>query len=433
MSAAFETAAIGRGPVAAAAPDVSIVVPTYCEAENLGELVARIDAALSRTGLSFEIVVVDDDSPDGSAEICRKLGGVYPVRLIVRKHQRGFSSAVIAGLNAARGGALVVMDADLSHPPEQIPELVERLARHKLAIASRYLRGGGTDQRWPLRRRWLSRMGALLARPLTSVSDPMSGFFALSRESYRRIASDLTPVGYKVALELIVKLPCRDVGEVPIFFDERRRGCSKLGLRENLQYLRHVMRLFAYRLRHWDREPADMQYGVLTTARMDANDRLSEVVTMIPPPPRVRVWRAVAAACALSLLILLTLWAYPALRDLVLRQEGWIVEVAPASIEVAVPAGETSAPLTVKLRNLSPSPVRVEGVRTSCGCFVALEQLPMELGPGESRRVRFRVDQAADDRGVYTQEAQFFLDRPSPPVKLHLKVGRAGAARLVSR
>lgn len=230
-------------------PDVSVIVPTYCEADNLPELTMRVFAALGDGRLSAEMIVVDDDSPDATLAVCHDLSERYPLQLIVRKTERGLSSAVIRGLDAARGGTLVVMDADLSHPPEQIPALVEALKNHQFAIGSRYMNGGETEGRWGLARRWLSRSATWLARPLTAVSDPMSGFFAISQETYRSVAGKLTPVGYKIGLEFMVKLGCRVVGEVPIFFEERKRGVSKLTLREELRYLWHLTQLYGYRVR----------------------------------------------------------------------------------------------------------------------------------------------------------------------------------------
>lgn len=249
MSAVEMISTTRLAPKAAAVPVVSIIVPTYCEADNLPELTMRIFAALREAKLSAEMIVVDDDSPDETLIVCRDLSQRYPLQLIVRKNERGLSSAVIHGLEVAQGRALVVMDADLSHPPEQIPPLVASLEHRQFAIGSRYMSGGETEDRWGAARRWLSRSATWLARPLTSASDPMSGFFALSRESYRNVADKLTPVGYKIGLELMVKLGCRDVGEVPIFFEQRKRGVSKLTLREELRYLRHLTRLYGYRVR----------------------------------------------------------------------------------------------------------------------------------------------------------------------------------------
>jgi len=122
------------------------------------------------------------------------------------------------------------MDADLSHPPEKIPELVEviRTAGADFVIGSRYLPGGGTDERWGLFR-WLnSKVATLMARPLTSARDPLAGFFALQRARYLESSSSLDPIGYKIGLELIVKCKCRKIAEVPIFFGNRLKGESKL-------------------------------------------------------------------------------------------------------------------------------------------------------------------------------------------------------------
>jgi dolichol-phosphate mannosyltransferase len=249
MAVVEMTAPARRDRERSTVPDVTVIVPTYCEADNLPELTMRVFAALSQGNLLCEMIVVDDDSPDATSSVCRDLSAQYPLQLIIRKDERGLSSAVIHGMNVARGAALIVMDADLSHPPEQIPALMESLKSHQFAIGSRYMNGGETEDRWGLTRRWLSRSATWLARPLTSVSDPMSGFFAISRESYCGVADKLTPVGYKIGLELIVKLGCRAVGEVPIFFEQRKRGASKLTLREELRYLRHLTRLYGYRMR----------------------------------------------------------------------------------------------------------------------------------------------------------------------------------------
>src|SRR5947209_15090856 len=207
------------GPPASTAPDVSVIVPTYREAENLPLLVPRIAAALAGAGLWGEILIVDDDSGDGTDAVCRELAAALPVRLLVRKGERGLSGAVLHGLRQARGAVLVVLDADLSHPPEKVPELVEavRSGEADFAIGSRYVRSGSTDPAWGLSRRVQSRLAALLARPLTPARDPLAGFFALGRGTFEG-AAPLDPVGFKVGLELLLKCGCRKVKEVPIHF-----------------------------------------------------------------------------------------------------------------------------------------------------------------------------------------------------------------------
>lgn len=228
--------------------DVSVIVPTYCEAENLPALVPRLHAALQEAGLHGEIIVVDDDSPDETPDVCAELAKHHPLRLEVRREERGLSTAVVHGMRLASGSVLVCMDADLSHPPEKVPELVAavREAGGDFAIGSRYVPGASTDEDWGLFR-WLnSRIATLLARPLTRSRDPMAGFFALRKDSFAE-ADRLDPVGYKIGLELLVKCGCRDVREIPIHFSDRLHGESKLTAREQLNYLRHLKRLMEYR------------------------------------------------------------------------------------------------------------------------------------------------------------------------------------------
>ncbi len=234
-------------------PEVSIIVPTYREAENLGVLIPRVSDALKSAGISAEIIVVDDNSPDGTPEVCRVLSESHPLRLVVRTTERGLSSAVLAGMNVAQGDMLLVMDADLSHPPEKIPEIVAALRNPQtdFVIGSRYTAGGSTAEDWGLFR-WLNSKGAtLLAWPLTSTKDPMAGFFALRRADYLKAVERLDPIGYKIGLELLVKCGCRWVAEVPITFQDRLHGESKLTLKEQLNYLRHLRRLYNYRFGIW--------------------------------------------------------------------------------------------------------------------------------------------------------------------------------------
>lgn len=229
---------------------VSVIIPTYRESENLPILIPRLAATLEGSGWQHEIIIVDDDSQDGTDSICSHLAEKYSVRLIKRSGERGLSSAVLRGMDEARGNILVVMDADLSHPPERVPALIDRIhcGEAEFAVGSRYVPGAHTDSRWGLAR-WLnSKVASLLARPLTRLRDPMSGFFALARTGYEDCARSLNPVGYKIGLELIVKGGYTRIEEVPIHFADRLYGKSKLSFHEQLQYLRHLRRLYAYRL-----------------------------------------------------------------------------------------------------------------------------------------------------------------------------------------
>jgi dolichol-phosphate mannosyltransferase len=231
---------------------VSVIVPTYREAANLPLLVPRIARSLADAGLQGEILIVDDNSQDGTESICKELAALYPVQLVVRMNERGLASAVLHGMRLARGEIFVVMDADLSHPPEKIPELVATLASENtdFVIGSRYVAGGATADDWGVLR-WLnSKIATLLARPLTAARDPLAGFFAIRRTTFEA-AAPLHPLGSKIGLELMVKCGCRSVKEVPITFENRTQGQSKLTLKEQIQFVLHLIRLYEHRYRAW--------------------------------------------------------------------------------------------------------------------------------------------------------------------------------------
>ncbi|HRP62002.1 MAG TPA: glycosyltransferase family 2 protein [Phycisphaerales bacterium] len=217
---------------------VSIVVPTFREAENIPHLIARIEP-LRQQGLVVEVVIVDDNSPDNTEQVVASLNKPW-VRLVIRTRDRGLSQSVLEGIRQARYDNIIVMDADLSHPPEAIPAMVEALEDGAdMVFGSRYVPGGTTAEDWGAFR-WLnSKVATLLARPFTSIKDPMAGFFSLTRAQFER-ADQLNAVGFKIGLELIVKCRCRDVREVPIHFANRKFGESKLSLKEQVKYIRHL-------------------------------------------------------------------------------------------------------------------------------------------------------------------------------------------------
>ncbi|WP_171184039.1 polyprenol monophosphomannose synthase [Alienimonas chondri] len=235
-------------------PDVTVVVPTYREAENLPELIARLGDAVSGAHLSAEFLIVDDDSRDGTEELCAELAKDHPLRLILRRNERGLATAAVRGLSESRGAVLAVMDADLSHPPEAIPDLIAAVlgtdgrGGADFAIGSRYVPGGQIDAGWGRFRQWNSKVATHLARGLTNAADPLAGFFALRRETFAA-CGPLDPVGYKIGLELLVKCGARRVAEVPITFRDRTRGSSKLTLGQQLAYLKHLGKLYAFNAR----------------------------------------------------------------------------------------------------------------------------------------------------------------------------------------
>jgi dolichol-phosphate mannosyltransferase len=251
LSAEARASAIAHPSSSAEGFFVSIVVPSYLEADNLPLLVPRISAALA--GWPHEIIIVDDNSNDGTDQVVatlRKQG--HALRLIVRAGQRGLSSAVLRGLAEARGQVLVCMDADLSHPPETLPYMIQTLVRDdvEFVIGSRYTRGGTTDGKWSWFRRLNSKAATLMARPFCQAKDPLAGYFALQRTVFER-AEALNPVGYKIGLELLVKCRCTRLAELPIHFEDRRFGQSKLSLREQISYLRHLKRLADFKFGGW--------------------------------------------------------------------------------------------------------------------------------------------------------------------------------------
>jgi dolichol-phosphate mannosyltransferase len=226
--------------------EISVIVPAWNEAENIPQLVHRVAEALARR--SFEMVIVDDGSRDGTPGVCEELSKKYPVRLIVRNPPlHGLSGAVLDGIAASSGTTIVVMDADLQHPPERITALLDALDKGAdFALGSRYVPGGSTDHEWTFFRKINSGVATFLARPFAGpVRDPMSGFFALRRSTFNR-AERLTPLGYKIALELMCKCRVIAVQEVPIHFGLRTAGESKLSIKQQFRYLEHLSRLYDF-------------------------------------------------------------------------------------------------------------------------------------------------------------------------------------------
>ncbi|TBU45454.1 nucleotide-diphospho-sugar transferase [Dichomitus squalens] len=233
----------------------SVVVPAYRENGNLRPLVTRIFGALSQAGSpvsphEVEVIVVDDNSRDGSVETVddlRREG--YNVRIIVRTTERGLSSAVVRGFREAQGDNMLCMDADLQHPPEYVPAMLASMSPTKqFALGTRYAKGVAIDEGWPLYRRVISNGARLLALPLTSASDPMSGFFGIRKETFLK-ARNLNSDGFKIALDLLVKcnIPAKAIAEVPFSFGVRAEGESKLTGKVMIRYLEQLAELYWYR------------------------------------------------------------------------------------------------------------------------------------------------------------------------------------------
>lgn len=227
---------------------ISIIIPTYNESQNMPELLSAIDRVLAHAELSdYEVIVMDDDSPDGTAALVTDLE-IPKTRSVNRRGKpRGLAPAVMDGFREAKGDVLCVMDADLSHPAEALPLLAAAMDQGaSIAVGSRYVKGGGVKN-WPLSRRLASRAACLAANLVTPVRDSTSGFFMVRRSAVEGVT--LTAEGFKIGLEVFVR--ARHGGkirEVPYVFKDRSRGSSKLGGRVIGQFASQLKRLIAARL-----------------------------------------------------------------------------------------------------------------------------------------------------------------------------------------
>jgi dolichol-phosphate mannosyltransferase len=229
----------------------TIVIPTYNEAGGIEKLLRTLDETFRTYGLDGEIIVVDDNSPDGTGAIVDRLSQELPVRCLHRPGKMGLSSGVIDGWKMARpeSVALGAMDADFSHDVRALPKMVEAVESNKygLAVGSRYVPGGGIAN-WPKRRIVTSRVACWLARPLTGVKDVTSGYFLVRRNALDGVTLD--PIGFKIGLEVIVKGKYGKAVEVPYTFTDRIVGESKLNQGEIFNYLKQLRKLYLGRLLH---------------------------------------------------------------------------------------------------------------------------------------------------------------------------------------
>lgn len=218
---------------------LSLILPTYNESENMRVILPQLAQILA--GTPFEIIVVDDDSPDETWKVAAEVaGGTLPVRVIRRVGRRGLSSAVIEGFQAAKGDVLAAADADGQHDFTLLPKLYGAVReRGGIAVGSRYVPGGSVGE-WDERRQLLSRLATRLAIRLcrVKVSDPMSGFFAVSRVTFETAAPLLHPRGFKILLDILLHIPSETPAtELPYTFRVRTRGASKLSLWVQIQFL----------------------------------------------------------------------------------------------------------------------------------------------------------------------------------------------------
>ncbi len=256
----------------------SIVIPTYNEKDNIEPLLKEIDSALGRK-YEYEVLFIDDNSPDKTADVINSLSGKYPARVIVRTEEKGLSTAVIFGFNQAKYETILVMDADLQHPPIVIPRLIEAIEEgNDIAVASRYVPGGGCEG-WS-KRRVLTSKGAIFIAHLflpqsRRIADPMSGFFVFKKKILDGLT--LQPIGYKILLEMLCLAPNAEATEVPFLFRLRERGESKLNFNQHIEYLKHIFSLM-YRTKELIRM---IKFAIVGASGIIVNEGTRKLITVL--------------------------------------------------------------------------------------------------------------------------------------------------------
>ncbi len=231
---------------------VSIIIPTYNESQNIINILKSIGSNLPKNLLT-QAIIVDDNSPDGTGKIVEdymknlKKMANYTIEIIHRKAKDGLGSAILNGIQHAKGDTIVVMDSDFSHPPQIIPKLIESVKKYQfdIAVASRYIKGGNI-QGWSLKRKLMSKFATLIAKKGLGIDakDPMSGFFAFKKNILNGLNIDA--IGYKILLEILVKTKNVTITEIPYTFQDREFGSSKLNFKTILDYYKSVWKLYRY-------------------------------------------------------------------------------------------------------------------------------------------------------------------------------------------
>jgi dolichol-phosphate mannosyltransferase len=232
--------------------DLTVIIPTFKEESNIGTIISEVETVLSRNAINGEILVIDDNSPDRTIEIVSNLKKTKPnLNFIVRKEDPGLSQSVVEGFRQAQSDVFLVMDADLSHPPNHIPKMLAEIrAGNDIVIGSRYMEGGGI-KKWPLKRRIISLGATFLGRLLfPEIRDPVSGFFAVKKGVVED--APLRPRGYKILLEVLGKGTWKKEMEIPFEFVDRAVGSSKLGIGTIIDYAAQVIDNARFSWNHHD-------------------------------------------------------------------------------------------------------------------------------------------------------------------------------------
>ena len=226
--------------------ETQIIIPTYKEQSNIKEAVTRIGEALK--GYNYHILLVDDNSNDGSVEEIKSLQSKYFVDILVREGKRGLSRAVIRGFKETKSENITVMDIDGQHPFKLLPKVIDTLGNYELVIPSRYIKGGGTEG-WSLTRKIISITANLLAKPLLpKIHDLSSGFFGVKRKILPPL-TQLSPEGFKIGLEVFAKSNYKNFIEIPYIFKTRTKGESKFNKSQVFSYIKQLIKLYLFKLR----------------------------------------------------------------------------------------------------------------------------------------------------------------------------------------
>ena len=254
-------------------PDLSVIIPTFNEEENIQSCIQKISHTLRLTSIPFEIIVVDDSSTDKTQQITIDLiARKYPVVLITRTTDPGLSQSVMAGIEKARGNIIAVTDADLSHSVEIIPSMYNEIKNNgtDIVIGSRYMKGGSIKD-WPLKRRVISWGATFLSKILfPQITDPVSGFFAIKRDLVIHTPS-IRPRGYKILLEFLGKCRWHTFKELPYVFQNRQHGNSKLKTTTIIDFVKQLINISLFPGRAWDELRRMANFGIVGLAGVAVN------------------------------------------------------------------------------------------------------------------------------------------------------------------
>ena len=308
---------------------LSLVIPTYNERSNVIQLVEQLAALLdSVMPQEYELILVDDDSPDRTWELAQKLTNQYqPLKVMRRQAERGLSSAVVRGWQVSQGEILAVIDADLQHPPDVLLKLIKAISQGAdLAVASRHVEGGGVSE-WSIIRRFLSRGAQVVGLAICpgvvgQVSDPMSGYFMVKRQAIA--GTILNPQGYKILLEIIGRGNIQKIAEVGYVFQERAAGASKVTWKQYIDYLSHLIKLRACSKASKPKQtfPTDrfLRYGLVGLSGVLIDTAILYLLSTQLGWGMTRSKIAAAEVAIISNFFLNDAWTF---ADLSRRQKGW--------------------------------------------------------------------------------------------------------------